>query len=94
VITDLPPEVPGCVDCLATGGVWCHLRICLACGHVGCCDSSPGRHATAHAGTSGHQIVRSIQPGENWAWCYADQLLMALPQVHGQPAIPPSPLCP
>ena len=94
VITDLPEAVEGCEECLAAGGEWCHLRICLACGHVGCCDSSPGRHATAHARENGHPIVRSIQPGENWGWCYEDQLLMPVSQVHGAPHIPPSPLCP
>ena len=93
-ITELPQEVAGCEECLQAGGQWCHLRICLECGHVGCCDSSPGRHATAHARESGHPIVRSIQPGENWAWCYEDELLMALSQVHGEPRIPRSPLCP
>ena len=93
-ITELPEEVAGCAVCLEAGGQWCHLRICLECGNVGCCDSSPGRHATAHARESGHPIMRSIQPGENWAWCYEDQLLMALPQVHGEPRIPRSALCP
>ncbi len=92
-ITELPEEVAGCEECLAEGGEWCHLRICLACGHVGCCDSSPGRHATAHAQTSDHPLVRSIQPGENWGWCYVDQVLMPVSMVHGQPRIPPSPLC-
>jgi hypothetical protein len=73
VITDLPPEVPGCVDCLATGGVWCPLRICLACGHVGCCDSSPMRHARAHAHTVGHPIVQNMEPGPTWRWCYVHE---------------------
>ena len=94
VITDLPEEVEGCEECLAAGGQWCHLRICLACGHIGCCDSSPGRHATAHARENGHPIVRSVQPGENWGWCYEDQLLMPVSMVRGEPRIPPSPLCP
>lgn len=93
-ITDLPEDVAGCEECLAAGGQWCHLRICLACGHIGCCDSSPGRHATAHASESGHPIMRSIQPGENWGWCYEDQLLMPVSMVRGEPRIPPSPLCP
>jgi hypothetical protein len=93
-ITDLPEEVAGCEECLAAGGQWCHLRICLACGHIGCCDSSPGRHATAHATESGHPIMRSVQPGENWGWCYEDQLLMPVSMVRGEPRIPPSPLCP
>ena len=93
-ITELPEEVEGCEECLAAGGQWCHLRICLACGHIGCCDSSPGRHATAHSREQGHPIVRSVQPGENWGWCYEDQLLMPVSMVQGEPRIPPSPLCP
>jgi uncharacterized UBP type Zn finger protein len=93
-ITELPEEVAGCEECLAAGGQWCHLRICLACGHIGCCDSSPGRHATAHSRDYGHPIVRSVQPGENWGWCYEDQLLMPVSMVQGEPRIPPSPLCP
>jgi hypothetical protein len=91
-ITELPAGVDGCVDCLAAGGEWCHLRICLTCGNVGCCDDSPGRHATAHAAASGHQLIRSIQPGEDWSWCFADQLAMRIAQVTGEPAIPPSPM--
>jgi uncharacterized UBP type Zn finger protein len=66
----------GCVECLATGGRWVHLRRCATCGHVGCCDSSPGRHATAHFGGTGHPIVQSFEPGEDWYWCYADELAM------------------
>jgi uncharacterized UBP type Zn finger protein len=93
-ITDLPASVDGCEECLAIGASWCHLRICLTCGHIGCCDSSPNKHATAHALGTGHPIIRSVQPGENWAWCYRDELAMVIPQVHGQPDIPPSPLCP
>jgi hypothetical protein len=93
-ITELPETAEGCEECLAAGGEWCHLRICLNCGHVGCCDSSPGRHATAHAESAGHPIMRSIQPGEDWAWCFVDQLAMRIPQVEGETSIPPSPLCP
>jgi uncharacterized UBP type Zn finger protein len=93
-VTELPESVEGCEDCLETGGPWCHLRICLTCGHVGCCDSSPGKHATAHAKSSGHPIMRSVQPGEDWAWCFEDELTMRIPDVHGEPSIPPSPLCP
>lgn len=93
-IAQLPPQVDGCEECLAEGTAWCHLRICLACGHVGCCDSSPGRHATAHAESSGHPVVRSIQPGEDWAWCYVDELGLRVPQVSGETRIPQSPLCP
>ena len=76
------------------GSPWCHLRICLACGQVGCCDSSPNHHASTHARESGHVLMRSIQPGESWAWCFADQLAMRHRPGRGQPRIPPSPLCP
>src|SRR5215208_1043776 len=91
-VTELPQSVEGCEDCLATGDKWLHLRICLECGHVGCCDDSPNRHATAHAQGSGHPIIRSIQPGEEWSWCFIDQLAVMTPEVHGKPEIPPSPL--
>jgi hypothetical protein len=66
-----PPSGPGCVDCEATGGWWLHLRRCAECGHVGCCDSSLSKHATAHATASGHTIIRSFEPGETWFWDYA-----------------------
>ncbi|HEY3758659.1 MAG TPA: UBP-type zinc finger domain-containing protein [Solirubrobacteraceae bacterium] len=92
LITELPESVPGCEDCLAIGGKWLHLRICLQCGHVGCCDDSPNRHASAHNASSGHPIIRSLQPGEVWSWCYVDEVLMRIPEVHGQTRIPPSPL--
>jgi uncharacterized UBP type Zn finger protein len=92
LITELPESVPGCEDCLAIGGKWLHLRICLQCGHVGCCDDSPNRHATAHYHSSGHPIIRSLEPGEIWSWCFIDEVLMRIPEVHGQTRIPPSPL--
>jgi uncharacterized UBP type Zn finger protein len=63
----------GCQDCLEVGGRWVHLRTCLVCGRVGCCDSSPGRHATKHFRATGHAIVTSAEPGETWVWCYADE---------------------
>ena len=66
----------GCEECLKTGGWWVHLRLCLSCGHVGCCDSSPGTHATKHFHGSGHPIVKSLEPGEDWGWCYADQVML------------------
>jgi uncharacterized UBP type Zn finger protein len=93
-VTELPPAVDGCEECLRMGSPWCHLRICLACGHVGCCDSSPNKHASAHAQAQGHPIIRSIQPGEDWSWCYVDELAMVIPEVNGETQIPPSPLCP
>ena len=58
------------------GEPWLHLRICLECGHVGCCDDSPNRHATAHAQDSGHPLIRSLEPGENWSWCFLDNLAL------------------
>ncbi|MDQ8044991.1 MAG: UBP-type zinc finger domain-containing protein [Solirubrobacteraceae bacterium] len=91
-ILELPESVAGCEDCLATGGEWLHLRICLHCGHVGCCDDSPNHHATAHFQSSGHPIIRSLEPGEDWSWCFVDDLGMRIPQIHGETRIPPSPL--
>jgi uncharacterized UBP type Zn finger protein len=91
-ITRLPEEVDGCEDCLASGGEWLHLRICLECGHVGCCDDSPNRHATAHAADTRHPIVRSIEPGEDWSWCYVDRMAMRIAGIEGTTRIPPSPL--
>jgi uncharacterized UBP type Zn finger protein len=92
LVTQLPESVAGCEDCLVDGSPWLHLRICLECGHVGCCDDSPNRHATRHAGESGHPIIRSIEPGERWSWCFVDELAMRIPSVTGEPRIPPSPL--
>lgn len=87
------PNTPaGCEECLQQGGHWVHLRLCLECGHVGCCDSSPNRHATAHAQETGHPIMRSLQPREDWAWCYEDEVALVLPNVTGETRIPPSPL--
>jgi hypothetical protein len=91
-VTELPESVDGCEDCLATGGKWLHLRICLECGHVGCCDDSPNRHASKHAAADEHPIIRSLEPGEDWSWCFVDQLGMRIPQIHGETRIPPSPL--
>ena len=78
----------GCEECLATGGKWLHLRICLECGRVGCCDDSPNKHATAHAHESGHPIIRSLEPGENWSWCYLDEVGMVIPEMQGADAHP------
>jgi hypothetical protein len=91
-VTELPEAVDGCEDCLASGGEWVHLRICLECGHVGCCDSSPNRHASAHARAMSHPIIRSLEPGEDWSWCFEDEVGMVIPRVHGETRIPPSPL--
>jgi hypothetical protein len=68
------PRTPqGCEECLALNSPWVHLRLCLTCGHVGCCDSSPLKHAQAHAAHDQHPIVRSLEPGEDWRWCYFDE---------------------
>ena len=67
------PGSAGCEECLRDGDMWVHLRICLTCGHVGCCDSSPNRHATRHYHATGHPVIRSIEPGETWGWCYVDE---------------------
>jgi uncharacterized UBP type Zn finger protein len=91
-ITALPQSVEGCEECLKTGDPWLHLRICLECGKVGCCDSSPNQHASAHARDSGHPLVRSLQPGEDWSWCYVDEIGLEIPEVRGETRIPPSPL--
>jgi uncharacterized UBP type Zn finger protein len=67
----------GCVDCLAMGGEWVHLRVCLICGHVACCDSSPNQHASKHARKTGHPIVASAEVGETWAYCYPDDAMLS-----------------
>lgn len=70
------PRTPqGCEECLKSGDHWVHLRLCLECGHVGCCDSSPNKHATRHFHSTHHPVVRSFQPGERWRWCYVDEVL-------------------
>jgi CPA1 family monovalent cation:H+ antiporter len=71
-----PNSLSGCEDCLREGSEWVHLRLCLSCGHVGCCDSSPRRHARAHWLRAEHPLVQSFEPGEHWAWCYEDELLL------------------
>jgi len=66
----------GCEECLAMGSYWVHLRLCLGCGHVGCCDNSINKHATKHFQKTKHAIMRSFEPGEDWGWCYIDQLML------------------
>jgi CPA2 family monovalent cation:H+ antiporter-2 len=70
------PSAPGCEECLKMGDSWVHLRICMSCGHVGCCDSSKNKHATKHYHTTTHPIVRSLEPGEDWGWCYEDEVML------------------
>ncbi|ROO84309.1 ubiquitin-hydrolase Zn-finger-containing protein [Actinocorallia herbida] len=72
IAADASPSSDGCEDCLRSGGRWVHLRMCRTCGHVGCCDSSPAKHATAHFHESAHPLISSYEPGEDWAWCYVD----------------------
>jgi hypothetical protein len=72
-ISEVTPSAEGCEECLRIGGQWVHLRLCRVCGHVGCCDQSPNRHATAHWHETEHPIVQSFEPGEHWLWCYVDE---------------------
>ena len=73
-ISHVAPSGDGCVECLQMGGQWVHLRRCVSCGHIGCCDSSPNKHATAHFRLTTHPLVQSFEPGEDWYWCYADEV--------------------
>jgi uncharacterized UBP type Zn finger protein len=73
-IRDVTPTSNGCTDCLAIGDSWVHLRLCMTCGHVGCCDSSKNKHASAHARQTDHPIVESFEPTEDWFWCYVDEV--------------------
>lgn len=77
-IREVAPRAGGCEECLKMGSAWVHLRLCLTCGHVGCCDSSPNRHATKHFHKTHHPLIRSLEPGEHWAWCYVDQVTLML----------------
>lgn len=72
--TDVAPNSQGCAECLKIGDEWFHLRLCLTCGNVGCCDQSKNTHATKHAHATGHPVVRSFEPGETWTYCYTDDL--------------------
>ena len=73
-VVELPAEIAGCEDCLAIGGRWLHLRMCMTCGKIGCCDSSPNRHARAHAAAADHPVVRSAEKGEDWSYCFVDDV--------------------
>ena len=73
-IRDVTPSADGCEECLKTGDAWVHLRLCLSCGHVGCCDQSKNKHATKHFRGTGHPLIKSIEPGEDWIWCYVDEV--------------------
>ena len=76
-IQTVTPQTDGCEECLRTGNDWVHLRLCLTCGHVGCCDDSKNKHATAHFHSTGHPVIESLERGENWRWCYVDDVLFA-----------------
>jgi uncharacterized UBP type Zn finger protein len=77
-VIEPPQEIAGCEDCLRTGGTWVHLRMCQSCGKIGCCDSSPNRHASRHAIEAEHPVLRSVQPGEDWSWCVIDELTFVI----------------
>jgi uncharacterized UBP type Zn finger protein len=84
-IQDVVPSANGCEDCARIGSTWVHLRVCQQCGHVGCCDNSPNRHATAHFNGTQHPLIRSFEPGEEWFWCYVDELGF---ELDGSPPAP------
>jgi uncharacterized UBP type Zn finger protein len=88
IVPDVPPSSTGCEDCLRIGSRWLHLRRCMTCGHVGCCDSSPMRHATEHYHLSGHPVVQSFEPGEDWLWCYDDEVAFEIPSLTPSPSHP------
>jgi len=75
-IHKVKPKTSGCEECLKMGDSWVHLRLCMSCGHVGCCDSSKNKHATKHFHATQHPVVRSLEPGEDWMWCYADEVVL------------------
>jgi hypothetical protein len=73
-----PAEIAGCEECLKIGGRWLHLRMCQTCGKIGCCDSSPNRHASRHAHDAAHPVMRSVEPDEDWSWCVIDEVMFVL----------------
>ena len=77
-LTELPDQIAGCEECLKIGSRWVHLRMCLTCGKIGCCDSSPNRHARRHAAEDGHPLIRSAEPGEDWDYCFVDDVVFEL----------------
>ena len=76
-IQDVRPSSIGCEECLSMGDSWVHLRQCLSCGHIGCCDSSKSKHATQHFEETGHPIIQSFEPNEDWRWCYVDEMMLS-----------------
>lgn len=92
--TSAAPSGDGCVECDESGGFWVHLRRCAACGHVGCCDTSPGQHATAHFRHTGHRLIQSFEPGEDWYWDYVAESVVDGPELAppgSHPADQPAP---
>jgi hypothetical protein len=85
-MADAAPSADGCEDCLAIGGTWLHLRRCTTCGHIGCCDSSPNRHAFAHFAEHAHPIVQSFEPDEDWLWCFVDEVAFELDVLSPSPS--------
>jgi hypothetical protein len=81
VLATLPERIGGCEECLRIGSGWVHLRMCQSCGRIGCCDSSPNRHARRHAGESEHPVARSAEPGEDWSWCFVDDVAFVVGPV-------------
>lgn len=79
---EVTPGTNGCEECLQLGESWVHLRLCTACGHVGCCDNSKNKHATKHYRTTRHPVIKSFEPGEDWGWCYADQAFVDVLEVN------------
>jgi uncharacterized UBP type Zn finger protein len=75
-LNEVTPSAQGCEECLQSGDRWVHLRICLTCGHVGCCDASKNKHATKHFHETRHPIIKSFERGENWRWCYVDRMMV------------------
>jgi hypothetical protein len=79
LVRTVVPGAPGCEECLKSGSPWVHLRLCRICGHVGCCDDSPNRHATKHFNSTGHPIIEGYDPPEGWGWCFVDEMMVELP---------------
>ena len=86
------PEIRECAECVKIGDSWVHLRTCQQCGATLCCDSSPNRHASKHAAGTDHPLIRSLEPGEQWVWCFTDEVAMIVNGISGETRIPPSPM--
>jgi uncharacterized UBP type Zn finger protein len=85
---DAGARAEGCEECLAAGGRWLHLRRCAVCGHIGCCDSSPGKHARRHWEETGHAVAQSFEPGEDWMYCFADDIVFEVQELEDSPSHP------